>query len=71
MSLSIYNNVMSLNSQRHLGGTQSALGKSLERLSSGLRINHAADDASGMAISEKLRGQISGLKRAMMNAPDG
>ncbi|WP_278252112.1 flagellin [Deferrivibrio essentukiensis] len=71
MSLSIYNNVMSLNSQRHLGGTQSALGKSLERLSSGLRINHAADDASGMAISEKLRGQISGLKRAMMNAQDG
>ncbi|MBZ4642925.1 MAG: flagellin [Deferribacteres bacterium] len=71
MSLSIYNNIMSLNSQRHLGGTQSALGKSLERLSSGLRINHAADDASGMAISEKLRGQISGLKRAMMNAQDG
>jgi len=71
MSLSIYNNVMSLNSQRHLGGTQSALGKSLERLSSGLRINHAADDASGMAISEKLRGQISGLKRSMMNAQDG
>jgi len=62
---------MSLNSQRHLGGTQSALGKSLERLSSGLRINHAADDASGMAISEKLRGQISGLKRSMMNAQDG
>lgn len=71
MAVTIYNNIMSLNSQRHLSGTQSSLSKSLERLSSGLRINHAADDASGMAISEKLRGQISGLKRAMMNAQDG
>ncbi|MGA1847562.1 flagellin, partial [Deferribacter abyssi] len=62
---------MSLNSQRHLGSTQTALSKSLERLSSGLRINHAADDASGLAISEKLRSQISGLKRATMNAQDG
>ncbi|KAA0258775.1 flagellin [Deferribacter autotrophicus] len=71
MALTIYQNIMSLNSQRHLTGTQSALGKSLERLSSGLRINHAADDASGLAISEKLRSQISGLKRATMNAQDG
>lgn len=71
MSVSIYTNIMSLNSQRHLGATQTALSKSLERLSSGLRINHAADDASGMAISEKLKGQISGLKRAAMNAQDG
>jgi len=50
---------------------QSQLGKSIERLSSGLRINHAADDASGLAISEKLRGQIAGLQRASMNAQDG
>jgi len=71
MALTIYQNIMSLNSQRHLSGTQSALSKSLERLSSGLRINHAADDASGLAISEKLRGQITGLKRAIMNAQDG
>ena len=71
MAVTIYNNIMSLNSQRHLSGTQNSLSKSLERLSSGLRINHAADDASGMAISEKLRGQISGLKRATMNAQDG
>ena len=71
MAVTIYNNIMSLNSQRHLSGTQNSLNKSLERLSSGLRINHAADDASGMAISEKLRGQISGLKRAIMNAQDG
>ena len=71
MALSIYQNVMSLNTQRYLGQTQNQLGKSLERLSSGLRINHAADDASGLAISEKLRGQITGLKRASMNAQDG
>jgi len=71
MALRIYQNVMSLNSQRHLGISQGAMGKSLERLSSGLRINHASDDASGLAISEKLRGQISGLKRASMNALDG
>jgi len=62
---------MSLNAQRHITSTNNLLGKSLERLSSGLRINHASDDASGMAISEKLRGQISGLKRSIMNAQDG
>jgi len=71
MAIRIYQNTMSLNSQRHLGVSQAALGKSIERLSSGLRINHAADDASGLAISEKLRGQITGLKRASMNAQDG
>jgi flagellin len=71
MAIRIYQNTMSLNSQRHLGLNQSQLGKSIERLSSGLRINHAADDASGLAISEKLRGQITGLKRASMNAQDG
>lgn len=71
MAIRIYQNVMSLNSQRHLGISQDQLGKSIERLSSGLRINHAADDASGLAISEKLRGQITGLQRASMNAQDG
>lgn len=71
MALRIYQNVMSLNAQRNLGISQVALSKSIERLSSGLRINHAADDASGLAISEKLRGQIAGLKRAGMNAQDG
>ncbi|MGB9731825.1 flagellin [Calditerrivibrio nitroreducens] len=71
MAVSIYNNLMSLNAQRHITATNNMLGKSLERLSSGLRINHASDDASGMAISEKLRGQISGLKRSIMNAQDG
>jgi len=71
MALTINTNLMSLNSQRHLSSTQDKLSKSLERLSSGLRINHAADDASGLAISEKLRAQISGLQRATMNAQDG
>ncbi|MGA1861996.1 flagellin [Deferribacter thermophilus] len=71
MALRIYNNISSLNAQRYLGITNTQMSKSLERLSSGLRINHAADDASGLAISEKLRGQISGLKRASMNAQDG
>lgn len=71
MAISIYQNVMALTAQRNLGASQNNLSKSIERLSSGLRINHAADDASGLAISEKLRGQISGLKRASMNAQDG
>lgn len=71
MALSIYNNVTSLGAQRYLNVANNAQTKSLQRLSSGLRINTAADDASGLAISEKLRGQISGMKRASMNAQDG
>jgi flagellin len=71
MAMRIYNNIPALTSQRYLSQTNSAISKNLERLSSGLRINHASDDASGLAISEKLRGQISGLKRASMNAQDG
>lgn len=71
MALTVYQNVASLNSQRYLGINQTAMSTSIERLSSGLRINHAADDASGLAISEKLRGQITGLERASMNAQDG
>ena len=71
MALSIYNNVTSLGAQRYLNIANNAQTKSLQRLSSGLRINTAADDASGLAISEKLRGQISGMKRASMNAQDG
>jgi len=71
MAMTIYNNVPALTSQRYLSQTNNAISKNLEKLSSGLRINSAADDASGLAISEKLRGQISGLKRASMNAQDG
>lgn len=71
MALSIMNNVASLGAQKALTKASNMQSKTLERLSSGLRINHASDDASGLAISEKLRGQISGLKRASMNAQDG
>lgn len=71
MALSILNNVYSLGAQKSLSNASNMHGKTLQRLSSGLRINSAADDASGLAISEKLRGQIGGLKRASMNAQDG
>ncbi|WP_319002906.1 flagellin [Desulfurispirillum indicum] len=72
MSMSVlYNNLPSLNAQNNLRVNSSALSNSIERLSSGLRINRASDDASGLAISEKMRGQISGLNRAVANAQDG
>ena len=67
----INNNVMALNAHRQLAINQSNASKSMERLSSGLRINRAGDDAAGLAISEKMRGQIRGLKQAMRNAQDG
>ncbi len=56
---------------RQLGINQTKSSKSMERLSSGLRINRAGDDAAGLAISEKMRGQIRGLKQAMRNAQHG
>jgi flagellin len=71
MGLQINTNVGALNAYRNLSGTQNAMSTSLERLSSGLRINRAADDAAGLAISEKLRSQISGLQKASSNAQDG
>ncbi len=71
MALSIYNNVYSMTAQRALSVASAAQGKSLERLSTGLRINSAADDASGLAISEKLRSQIRGFQKAAINAQDG
>ncbi|HHW10156.1 MAG TPA: flagellin [Firmicutes bacterium] len=67
----IQNNVLALNSWRNLNQTSNLLGKSLERLSSGYRISKAADDAAGLAISEKMRGQIRGLNQAVRNAQDG
>src|SRR6476619_5166454 len=70
MSLRIQNNVEAINAHRNLVGTSSAMSKSLERLSSGYRINRAADDAAGLAISEKLRAQIGGLAQAQRNAQD-
>src|SRR5690554_4788226 len=67
----INQNIASLNAYRNLVSTDNRLNKSLERLSSGLRINRAADDAAGLAISEKMRAQIRGLNQAMRNAQDG
>ncbi len=71
MGLVINTNVMSLNAQRNLGATQGALGKSMQRLSSGLRINSAKDDAAGLAISDRMTSQIRGLNQAARNANDG
>ena len=71
MGLRINTNTASLNAQRNLAGTKQALDKSLERLSSGYRINRAGDDAAGLAISENLKAQIRGLKQASRNAQDG
>jgi flagellin len=70
MSLRIQSNPEAINAHRQLIGTSEKLQKSMERLSSGYRINRAADDAAGLAISEKLRGQISGISQAMRNTQD-
>lgn len=67
----INNNLMALNAHRQLGVNSGAQQKSLEKLSSGYRINRAGDDAAGLAISEKMRGQIRGLQQASRNAQDG
>lgn len=71
MALRISTNVASLNAQKNLRNTNLGMERSLARLSSGYRINQAADDAAGLAISENLRGQIRGLKQASRNAEDG
>ncbi len=71
MSLRINQNIDAFNSYRNLSITQGQMSKSLEKLSSGFRINRAADDAAGLAISEGLRSQVGGLKMAARNAQDG
>ena len=71
MSLRINQNIDAFNSYRNLSVTQGQMSKSLEKLSSGFRINRAADDAAGLAISEGLRSQVGGLKVAVRNAQDG
>ena len=71
MAITINTNVMSLNAQRNLGQSQGALAKSMQRLSSGLRINSAKDDAAGLAISDRMTAQIRGLNQAGRNANDG
>ncbi|MGK7345117.1 MAG: flagellin [Candidatus Nitrospinota bacterium M3_3B_026] len=71
MALRVYNNIFSITAQRHLGNNNNSLGVSLERLSSGLRVNRGADDAAGLAISEALRADIRSLNQALRNANDG
>lgn len=71
MGLRINQNIAALNAHRNLSITDSQMSKSLEKLSSGFRINRAADDAAGLAISEGLRSQVGGLKVAVRNAQDG
>ena len=71
MSLRIQNNVEAFNAHRQLQGTAAKAAKAMEKLSSGYRINRAADDAAGLAISEKMRSQIGGLDQAQRNAQDG
>ena len=70
MSLRIQNNVEAFNAHRNLSGTEERLATAMERLSSGYRINRAADDAAGLAISERLRGQINGLEQSQRNVQD-
>ncbi len=70
MGLRIQNNVEAFNAHRQLTGTASKAAKAMEKLSSGYRVNRAADDAAGLAISEKMRGQIGGLAQAQRNAQD-
>lgn len=71
MALTINTNIASLNAQRNLGVSQGDLSKSMQRLSSGLRINSAKDDAAGLAISDRMTSQIRGLNQAARNANDG
>ena len=71
MPIRIFNNIPSLNAQRLLGINNDRLAVSVERISSGLRINRAADDAAGLAISEALRSDIRALRQAVRNANDG
>ncbi len=71
MGLRINQNIAAMNSYRNLSITDGQMSKSLEKLSSGFRINRAADDAAGLAISEGLRSQVGGLKVAVRNAQDG
>src|SRR5947208_12358674 len=71
MGLRINQNIAAMNAYRNLSVTDGQMSKSLERLSSGYRINKAADDAAGLAISEGLRSQIGGLTQAVRNTQDG
>ncbi len=71
MAITVNTNVASLTAQRNLSGTSNAMDKALQRLSSGLRINSAKDDAAGLAISDRMTSQVRGLNQAIRNANDG
>lgn len=71
MTISVNTNLFSLNAQRQLNHSQSSLSTSMQRLSSGLRINSAADDAAGLAISQRMNAQVRGMNVAIRNANDG
>src|SRR4051794_32287743 len=71
MTLRINTNISAINTHRNMQGIDLSLSKSLEKLSSGLRINRASDDAAGLSISETMRGQVRGLAQAEKNAQDG
>ncbi len=71
MGMTINTNVISLNAQRNLSSTQSSLSTSMQRLSSGLRVNSAKDDAAGLAIAERMSAQVRGMNVAVRNANDG
>jgi flagellin len=71
VGLRINQNIAALNAYRHLSVSEGDMNKSLEKLSSGFRINRAADDAAGLVVSEKLRSQVNGLKVAVRNTQDG
>ena len=71
MSVRIFTNIDALDAQRNLSSTALTFSKSVEKLSSGLRINRAADDAAGLAISQKLQAQVTSLNQAQRNAQDG
>ncbi len=71
MPMTINTNIISLNAQRNLNGSQSSLATSMQRLSSGLRVNSAKDDAAGLAIAERMNAQVRGMNVAVRNANDG
>jgi flagellin len=71
MGLRINNNIEAFNAHRNLSATSNLIGKSMEKLSSGFRINRAGDDAAGLGISERMRAQINGVAQAQRNAQDG
>lgn len=71
MPMTINTNLLSLNAQRNLNGSQTSLATSMQRLSSGLRVNSAKDDAAGLAIAERMKSQVMGMNVAVRNANDG